>query len=187
LEAFIRGGESPFYLIIMLDDLKSELAQGLVADAGHPEGDGLAFRTVGSDLDAALTGDVGRLVRKRRMEADDTVAHESVPPELLSSACFIAPICKRSEVSFLTHVSVGRARHHDIVLRHQSISKFHAWFEVADQSTLYLKDCNSRNHTYINGLQMADRGRVSSGDILKFGAVECFASSATDLWRAIHR
>ena len=181
-DVFLRTAESPFFLVIVIDDVRSELAQGLATVTERPEGDGLAFRTAADYLDAAQTGEVGALLRQGQQGLEGARPGGSIPPQLVGALCFVAPISKRSEVSFLSHVSVGRARHHDIVLRHQSISKFHAWFEVAGPASLLLKDCNSRNHTHLNGKILLDRGQVCSGDQIKFGAVECFVFSASDLW-----
>jgi hypothetical protein len=101
---------------------------------------------------------------------------------------FIMPLRKRTEdPTFMDRVSVGRATNKDIVLRHPNVSKFHAWFEMDEQGSLYLADADATNSTLLNGKKLAPREltRVGSGDHLRFGSVECVACDPRDLWRAI--
>jgi hypothetical protein len=101
---------------------------------------------------------------------------------------FIIPLRKRTEdPTFMDRVSVGRATNKDVVLRHPNVSKFHAWFEMDETGNLYLADADATNSTLINGKKLAPREltRVSSGDHLRFGSVECVACDPSDFWRAI--
>jgi pSer/pThr/pTyr-binding forkhead associated (FHA) protein len=111
---------------------------------------------------------------------------DRVPPELLRQPCHLLPIRKRAEGSFLQNVSVGRARNHDIVLRHRSVSKFHAWFEVHEDSRLSVKDQESRNHTFVDGQQVANRVDVQPGQTIRFGSVEARVCTPESIWRALH-
>jgi pSer/pThr/pTyr-binding forkhead associated (FHA) protein len=88
----------------------------------------------------------------------------------------------------MDRVSIGRARNKDIVLRHSTISKFHAWFEVSDAETLYVCDAGSTNLTHVNQRRLEPRVRalVEPGDVIRFGSVEAVVSSSTVLWRSLH-
>lgn len=197
LEAFVASCESPFLILVQLDELNSELASGLLAvEASRGgEGDGLAFRTVVRDLDATLLGDKDSDVGaggKPKMARPWTPSVpsgdrfvDSIPPELLRAPCHIVPIRKRAHGSFLQHVSVGRARNHDIVLRHRSVSKFHAWFEIHDGARLLVKDSESRNHTFVDGQQVANRVEVQPGQTVRFGSVDCRVCTPQSIWHAI--
>jgi hypothetical protein len=196
LDVFLAGCESRFFFVVVLDEPNSELATGLLAlDASRGgEADGLAFRTVVRDLDATLVGDkfsaavgAGRAAKPwGQANAASEQAADRIPPELLRVPCHVVPIRKRADGSFLQHVSVGRARNHDIVLRHRSVSKFHAWFEIHDGARLLVKDSESRNHTFVDGQQVANRVEVAPGQTVRFGSVEGRVCTAESLWHALH-
>ena len=133
---------------------------------------------------------ISKRVRLRAHDGDHVEVGEKLtegtidPHELLRMACHIVPIKKREDGgSFLQHVSVGRARNHDIVLRHRSVSKFHAWFEITPSGGLFVKDCESRNHTFINERRVLDRDEVRAGDTVKFGSVETRVCTSEGFWR----
>ncbi len=185
LPDFMLSCEAAFMLVITLDPNDQELALGLNATAGRGGDDGLAFRTATRDLSATISGDV---VHARASLARPSLAFNEQQtserlPASLKHKCHVVPIRKRSEVSFLHHVSVGRARNHDIVLRHKSVSKFHAWFEITQEVRLFVKDCDSSNHTFVNGEKVKDRAEVRAGDTLRFGSVEGRVCTAEGLWR----
>jgi hypothetical protein len=132
-----------------------------------------------------MTGDVvptRAAVARPSLAAFSEQTSERLPSNLRHK-CHVVPIRKRSEVSFLHHVSVGRARNHDVVLRHKSVSKFHAWFEITQDVRLFVKDCDSSNHTFVNNSQVTDRAEVRPGDTLRFGSVEGRICTSEGLWR----
>jgi hypothetical protein len=184
LADFLLSCEAAFMLVVTLDPLDQELALGLNASTAARNDDGLAFRTATRDLSATMSGDV---VQARGGLARPSLAFSEQTSERLPAAlrhkCHVVPIRKRSEVSFLHHVSVGRARNHDLVLRHKSVSKFHAWFEATQDVRLFVKDCDSSNHTFVNGKQVKDREEVRAGDTLRFGSVEGRICTSEGLWR----
>ena len=197
LELFLAGCESRFFLLVMLDDPNSELATGLLALEAASRGgeaDGLAFRTVVRDMDATLVGDkltaaamvAQKAIKGLNLAPAPGTTSDRIPADLLRAPCHVIPIRKRAEGSFLQHVSVGRARNHDIVLRHRSVSKFHAWFEIHDGTRLLVKDSESRNHTFVDGQQVTNRVEVMPGQTVRFGSVECRVCTGESLWRALH-
>jgi hypothetical protein len=184
LPDFLLSCEAAFMFVVTLDPHDQELSLGLSASTAQRSDDGLAFRTATRDLAATMSGDVAQ---SRASLARPSVAFSEQTAQRLPSAlkhkCHVVPIRKRSEVSFLHHVSVGRARNHDIVLRHKSVSKFHAWFELTQDVRLFVKDCDSSNHTFVNGKQVKDREEVRAGDTLRFGSVEGRLCTSEGLWR----
>jgi hypothetical protein len=199
LPDFTRLYDSRFMLIVLLPEGDTELASGLTPGAtAHNDSDGLAFRTANRelsggprdpsggprDLSATLTGDVVMRGRESRSSAPREHTSERTSLSLARTSCHVVPISKRSEVSFLHHVSVGRARNHDIVLRHRSVSKFHAWFEITP-SALFVKDCESRNHSFVNDERVLDRAEVKAGDTVKFGSVDTRVCTTEGLWRLV--
>ena len=181
LPDFMLRGEAAFMLVVLVEAGDSELAHGLESKR-EKTGDveGLGFRTETRELTATLSGDV---VRTRAAHVFNEQTAERLPLGFARASCHVVPVCKRSEVSFLHHVSVGRARNHDIVLRHRSVSKFHAWLELTQDARLFVKDCDSSNHTYVNSTQVVDRAELSPGDTVKFGSVEARVCTSEGLWR----
>jgi hypothetical protein len=102
---------------------------------------------------------------------------------------FIVPLRKRTggDALYMDRISVGRARNKDIVLRHQSVSKFHCWFEVDDMGAFYLTDAGSKNSTKVDvkTLTARERTRVEPGDVIRFGSVEAVLCSPRVLWGAL--
>jgi hypothetical protein len=102
----------------------------------------------------------------------------------------VVEIGKRGELdgAFPERISVGRAANKDIVLRHDSVSKFHGWFEMDTVLSLYVVDAGSTNHTVVGGRQVAARARepVPPGTPIRFGSIETLVVDAPSLWRAFH-
>jgi len=184
LADFLLGCEAAFMLVVTLDPSDQELALGLsVSSEKRADTDGLAFRTATRDVHATMQGDAGPRASLARPSIAFAEQTSQRLPSTLRHKCHVVPIRKRSEVSFLHHVSVGRARNHDIVLRHKSVSKFHAWFEITQDVRLFVKDCDSSNHTFVNDAQVKDREEVRPGDSLRFGSVEGRVCTSEGLWR----
>jgi hypothetical protein len=102
---------------------------------------------------------------------------------------FIVPLRKRAlgAPSLTERISVGRARNNDIVLRHPSVSKFHAWLEVDDENTFYIAAGDSTNPTTLNGrrLTSTEVPPLHSGDVLMFGDLEALFCDAKVLWEGL--
>jgi hypothetical protein len=196
LDTFIAGFESPYLLMVLLDAPDSELALGLQlpSETVAVGTDTLAFRTAALSVDDE--GPTVASARARPSEATATarpslpnrsVPTDRIPAELRARFCHFVPIQKRDKDSFLQHVSVGRARNHDIVLRQDSVSKFHAWFELAPDASLLVKDFDSKNRTFIDGVLVDKRTQVEPGQTVRFGSVECRVTTPATLWTALRR
>jgi hypothetical protein len=98
------------------------------------------------------------------------------------------PLRKRITAEALNpnRVSVGRAPNKDIVLRHESVSKFHAWFEVDESGSFFVTDAGSKNATWLNGHPIVTPGAtIRGGDTIRFGTVEATLCSPRVLWRVL--
>ncbi len=85
----------------------------------------------------------------------------------------VVPLVKADTNPYDTKIIVGRARNCDAVLRHESVSKFHAEIRLTDLQTATVTDRGSRNGTKVNDKNL-DHGThqpIASGDKIRFGAV----------------
>lgn len=113
------------------------------------------------------------------------------PVAVLSTGRYhVVEIGKRGDLdgAFPERISIGRAVNKDIVLRHESVSKFHGWFEVDSALMLYVVDAGSTNHTVVRSRQLMARARepVPSGTAIRFGAIDTLVVDALSLWAAFH-
>ncbi|MFT3921134.1 MAG: FHA domain-containing protein [Myxococcales bacterium] len=177
-----------FVLVVPLGEPDSELAQGLSSTIRPSERAGIGFKTLTGDAASLMQAALKRPTRgfMAAHSWDVPGAYVPIPRHLLESACHVMPIVKRSGASFLERISVGRVNGHDVVLRHASVSKFHAWFEAPEDGNLYVGDAGSRNYTYVNGERITDRTRVQPGAKLTFGMLEAHVYTLESFWKALH-
>lgn len=184
LTEFVAGFAGLPILLVQLDDRAAELESGLATlktqpTQAQPELNVLAFRT--------LLGDIAEPSRATSRETDPVTAG-MLRQRLMQARHFAVTIEKRAvEASYAHRIAVGRARNKDVVLRHPSVSKFHAWFEHDPQLGLRVADANSSNGTRKNGSELKAREltEVRTGDVLRFGSVEVVLCDAEALWRAL--
>lgn len=128
------------------------------------------------ELDPQPEGDDGRAFETlaSRGEEDKSAFRRSSNVDLSSRLFRIA---KRSGASFNEKVTVGRTLNNDIVLRHGSVSKFHAYFTAGDVRIEYhITDVGSMNGTFVNDIRLTPMkktevhfgDKVSIGDELHF-------------------
>jgi len=87
-------------------------------------------------------------------------------------------------------ITVGRASNNDMILRHPSVSKLHAYFqhkEGAPLASTRLVDAGSANGTVVNGhTALPDEPvAVASGSLIRLGDVECELLDAGQLYDTI--
>ncbi|HEX7480320.1 MAG TPA: FHA domain-containing protein [Polyangiales bacterium] len=91
--------------------------------------------------------------------------------------------------AYAERISIGRARNKDLVLRHPSVSKFHAWFELGADGSLCVADAGGKNGTQLGSRVLPAREPVSvaPGEVLRFGTVDSVLCAAETLWQLIAR
>lgn len=128
------------------------------------------------------TGDLSGSASATQLDASELRA-------LLATETHVAaPIAKRAgDAAYMDRVSLGRARNKDIVLRDPSVSKFHAWFEVAEDGAVTIADAGSKNGTRVNGESLVARQprQLALGDKLRFGTVQARLCEPELLWHAL--
>jgi len=110
-----------------------------------------------------------------------------IPRRVSAGHHVIVPLQKRPVDSkpFADRISVGRAPNNDVVIRHDSVSKFHAWFEKNDSECFYVADANSTNQSLLNGEELGKTlTLVSDGDVIQFGDVSTMFVTPESLWDA---
>ena len=102
---------------------------------------------------------------------------------------FALPLRKREDMDSVSsdRISVGRARNKDLVFRHVSVSKFHAWFQSEPSGEFTLTDAGSKNLTRVNGDALLPREAkvIVPGDKIRFGSVACVVCSPETLWTVV--
>jgi hypothetical protein len=176
-------------LLVRVDEPDGEVARAL-AEVPPSAGARLVPTAIGFDTvsEGAASSTEARVAGARLVRAPFTAAQAQV--RLIRAVHFAAPLRKREKAGkkpFTERISVGRARNNDLVLRHGSVSKFHAWFRCDEEGTFYVGDAGSRNGTLVNGEPLVGSAPVSlfSGDVLQFGSVEAVFCPAELLWEAI--
>lgn len=109
---------------------------------------------------------------------------------LLQRRHFMLPLAKHaSDAMSEERIGVGRARNRDVVLRHASVSKFHAWFQLDNDGTVYVADAGSTNGTKVDGKSLTPRELVAvePGTPVSFGKVTALVCEPAIVWEAFHR
>lgn len=178
LNIFLEQCRSPFVLLVPMEAVRDERTLGLTGNRGETNTDDKSFLTIQRSALAA--------VRHRLAWMPSREDFVPIPRGLLECSCHVVPIRKVSAESFFARISVGRTRNHDVVLRHPSVSKFHAWFDVDEEQRLFLADAGSRNQTFLNGQAVSARVPVPPGSVIRFGSVEAHAYQTEALWASMN-
>jgi hypothetical protein len=167
------------WLLVQLTGTNDELSAALRAadtnEMGGPPSGPIAFRT------EIVSETPIRLGREGAVVTDRTDLVKSLGDERY----FAVPIRKRVDVDavFGERISIGRALNKDICLRHASISKFHAYFQLGGTTQCALADAGSKNGTTVNGTRIPPKEvvEVVSGDRVGFGSVSTIVLDARTL------
>jgi len=189
-DVFAQAFSDTQLLVVNLDDRGSEIAAGLeeadTASVARP-GDGPDGVAITSPPPGPRA-DVAREAARRR-SPDLNFDHISFRSMLERGPHFVVPLRKRlmARPRASERLSVGRARDNDVVLRHPSVSKFHAWVECDLDGTFYLSDANSKNSTRVNGVIIDPSALIAlrPGDQIRFGLVVATLCPAHVFWDAI--
>ena len=176
-------------LLVRLDDTSGELAVGLAA-ASTASGqrlkathDAIGFATVLESSFSAAQALRGEALRNRRYDAT------TLETQLVRTPHFVAPLRKRPTAGkpFVDRISVGRAHNNDIVLRHSSVSKFHAWLECDEERVFYVGDAKSKNGTKVNGQAVtgSQLARLEAGDEIRFGQITTTICPPATFWEVL--
>lgn len=180
--AFARGYSGIFFLLIRVDDDQGDLRVGLDESTAEiprnvPTRDRIAFSTAVDPEE----------VRGAPSSLPPALDHLELRKRLLAASYYVVPLKQRElgATPFAGKVSVGRARNNDIVLRHATVSKFHAWFDLEDDRLL-ISDARSKNHTYLSGAPIPSNEPVlvPPGAAVRFGRVSALVVTPEALWRA---
>ncbi len=133
--------------------------------------DGFADRFSGSflvfygALPGPTTGQVTKGPEPTGFEAETT----------MDLGLFATPVQKTPRCAF-PFVAVGRAGNNDVVLGHDTVSKFHAMFRFRD-GRVTLQDAKSRNGTFLDGTPVPHRDegepvRLQGRHVVRFGSLD---------------
>jgi hypothetical protein len=178
-------------LAVRVGEDEVQLASGL--DGGSGKTTGRAEPTTGiHSMDFHTAQATPKHFLRRSMKSSGAAEAElasRLARRIEEARQFVVPLRKRDDSETLSaeRISVGRATNKDIVLRHPSVSKFHAWFEMDENDALYLTDAESKNATRLNGKTISprQRTRVDPGDAIAFGTVDAVVCSPDTLWAAL--
>src|SRR3990172_4267610 len=65
-------------------------------------------------------------------------------------------------------ITVGRSKKNDLVLADQWLSRIHAEIR-RENSRFFIRDLESRNGTYVNGMRLSERVPLQNGDVITLG------------------
>lgn len=72
---------------------------------------------------------------------------------------------------------IGRSEQNDVILHDSSVSSFHAELTLLNDGSLFLKDLNSTQGSFVNGSRI-DQVVLKAGDHLMFSCVEAKVAPA---------
>ncbi len=92
-------------------------------------------------------------------------------------------IAKTPRNPWQSKITIGRASNNDVIIRHPSVSKLHAYFEHPDGVPTTVVDVGSVNGTVVNGLPALPDApmAITPGTLLLLGDVECELLDAAGL------
>jgi hypothetical protein len=187
LRSFLaRHGDAPL-LLVRIPPGDTELELALCASAPNA---GSSRPALAKPLPFRTTHQATPKEFLRRSGEARAEPRENLGALLEKHSYFAVALQKREDgdAMFMGRISIGRAHNKDIVLRHASISKFHAWFEVNSSLGVYVSDGGSTNRTQLNGRPLEPRSAtaVEPGDAVQFGAIETVLCLPEGLWACLN-
>ena len=184
LDVFLRYyGRAPLLLVQVTDD-DANLRAGL-QDLWPPSGTRRAARIAPMPLRSAQL----RAHPEGASAPRDELRERADMLSVLAEGTYFAVVIRSkgrasSALPGGQRVSLGRAANNGVVLRHPSVSKFHAWLEPTDGGAVTIVDPGSTNGTAVNDVSLRSRAPVEarSRDRLRFGDVEAVLWSPHALW-----
>jgi hypothetical protein len=184
--AFEQALDAPL-LLVRIEDARGDLS--LTLEAALEEGSTGGWRPEPSLGFETIVGTSSDLRSLNLPVARASFAGADLHRRIVRSPHFAITLHKRRGATnvFSERISVGRARTNDIVLRHHSVSKFHAWFERDEDDHFYVSDAKSTNATLLNGTDIAraTQVRIAPGDEIRFGNIVTIFCPAEILWDAV--
>jgi hypothetical protein len=85
-------------------------------------------------------------------------------------------IRKIKDNAFQRGVTLGRTQNNDLVIDDASVSRFHAWFQQAEDGRWAVADAGSKNGTMVSLNKLAGRKLqpLEGGERLRFGSVDAW-------------
>ena len=80
---------------------------------------------------------------------------------------FPESIKNKKETAKVRLIKIGRDQSNDVVLKHESISEFHAALFKDQEDRVFLTDLNSKNGTHVNGKRISDSLILKRKDVVK--------------------
>ena len=150
LPGFVAAYGSRMFLLVDVRHAPASLMSGLdaISDLGSlppPAGADDLVSTVVAEDEADVATAATEVINYGAIRR--TAAQ--IARRLANQERFVLPLAKRVDNAVTNKITVGRTANNDIMLKHGSISKFHATFEEADR--LLLRDADSKNGTSVNG------------------------------------
>ena len=184
--AFEKALDAPV-LLVRIEDARGDLS--LTLEAALEEGSTSGWRPEPSLGFETVVGSSANLRSLSIPVGRSSFAGTDLARRLQRSPHFAITLHKRRGATnvFSERISVGRARTNDIVLRHHSVSKFHAWFECDEDDRFYVCDAKSTNATLLNGtdIRRASQVPVAPGDEVRFGDIVTVFCPPEILWDAV--
>ncbi len=183
--AFVRELDAPV-LLVRIDDAEGELA--LALEAALEDGSrGAGWRPEPSGFETLVASTRDVLGHLPASQGPVSLSGASLNRRLQRTPHFAVTLRKRRGASnvFSERITVGRARTNDVVLRHHSVSKFHAYFEQDEDDRFYLSDAKSTNPTILNGAPVTSSVEVHPGAEICFGSIAALFCTPEVLWDAL--
>jgi hypothetical protein len=189
--AFLREfGDAPFLAIRVTDDTATVTAVLDATLAGAEMRVARPIAAMGFHTEMASGKELAMLQAGLRRPSPREDGDDALLRAFTEASHYLVPLKKRTDVdaAFSDRISVGRAPNKDIVLRHASISKFHAWFQMDEMSQVYVADAGSKNGTRLDGQRLPARDPVQAKTlaVVAFGSVEGMLVDAEALFRVLH-